>query len=158
MKIAAIEAMWNTEPAPASFTVVGLPDQAAHETRYAVRIPWLLGPDRHPLDRRRGGRHRRPGATGRASASAAASMAYAAMRALRTDRNDAALRAIFDAACQRSRLRAAAEALHADGDRRDRRPRSHAAAWDTVPPVAPLFWTLPRHGGARLLLHRAVRA
>ena len=26
MKIAAIEAMWNTEPAPASFTVFGMPD------------------------------------------------------------------------------------------------------------------------------------
>ena len=28
MKIAAIEAMWNTEPAPASFTVFGIPDLA----------------------------------------------------------------------------------------------------------------------------------
>ncbi|MBN8910303.1 MAG: cytochrome ubiquinol oxidase subunit I, partial [Rhodospirillales bacterium] len=33
MKIAAIEAMWHTEPAPASFTVIGLPDQQARETR-----------------------------------------------------------------------------------------------------------------------------
>ena len=34
MKIAAIEAMWHTEPAPASFTVFGFPDQAgtAHAT------------------------------------------------------------------------------------------------------------------------------
>src|SRR5271168_474085 len=31
MKIAAIEAAWHTEPAPASFTIVGLPDMAAHE-------------------------------------------------------------------------------------------------------------------------------
>ncbi len=43
MKIAAIESMWETESAPASFTVVGLPDQKAQKTRYAVRIPWLLG-------------------------------------------------------------------------------------------------------------------
>jgi cytochrome d ubiquinol oxidase subunit I len=43
MKIAAIEAMWNTEPAPASFTVVGLPDLATHTTKYAVRVPWVLG-------------------------------------------------------------------------------------------------------------------
>ncbi|HEY0200302.1 MAG TPA: cytochrome ubiquinol oxidase subunit I, partial [Burkholderiaceae bacterium] len=28
MKLAAIEAMWNTEPAPAAFTAFGLPDQA----------------------------------------------------------------------------------------------------------------------------------
>ena len=43
MKIAAIEAMWNTEPAPASFTLVGLPDLATHSTRFAVEIPWVLG-------------------------------------------------------------------------------------------------------------------
>ncbi len=35
MKIAAIEAMWNTEPAPASFTVFGLPDLATHTTHFA---------------------------------------------------------------------------------------------------------------------------
>jgi cytochrome d ubiquinol oxidase subunit I len=43
MKIAAIEAMWNTEPAPASFTVFGLPDLAAHKTRLEIKVPWVLG-------------------------------------------------------------------------------------------------------------------
>ncbi|WP_189051631.1 cytochrome ubiquinol oxidase subunit I [Aliidongia dinghuensis] len=43
MKIAAIEAMWQTEPAPASFTLFGMPDQAARRTRYEIRIPWVLG-------------------------------------------------------------------------------------------------------------------
>jgi cytochrome d ubiquinol oxidase subunit I len=43
MKIAAIEAMWNTEPAPASFTVFGLPDLATHITRYEIKVPWMLG-------------------------------------------------------------------------------------------------------------------
>ena len=43
MKIAAIEAMWNTEPAPASFTVFGLPDLANHTTHYEVKVPWVLG-------------------------------------------------------------------------------------------------------------------
>jgi cytochrome d ubiquinol oxidase subunit I len=43
MKIAAIEAMWNTEPAPASFTLFGLPQLASHSTRYQVTVPWLLG-------------------------------------------------------------------------------------------------------------------
>ena len=32
MKIAAIEAMWNTEPAPASFTLFGIPDSQAQIT------------------------------------------------------------------------------------------------------------------------------
>ncbi len=43
MKIAAIEAMWETEPPPASFTLFGLPDLASETTQYEVKIPWLLG-------------------------------------------------------------------------------------------------------------------
>ena len=43
MKIAAIEAMWNTEPAPASFTVFGIPDLQSHTTKYEVKVPWVLG-------------------------------------------------------------------------------------------------------------------
>ncbi|MEJ0042074.1 MAG: cytochrome ubiquinol oxidase subunit I [Rhizomicrobium sp.] len=43
MKIAAIESMWETEPAPASFTLVGIPDLAGKRTDYAVKIPWVLG-------------------------------------------------------------------------------------------------------------------
>ncbi len=43
MKIAAIEAMWDTQPAPASFTAFGIPDVAQRETHYAIEIPWLLG-------------------------------------------------------------------------------------------------------------------
>jgi len=43
-KIASIEAMWETEPPPAAFTVFGLPNQA-HSTGLmnALRIPWALG-------------------------------------------------------------------------------------------------------------------
>ncbi|MEQ9695006.1 cytochrome ubiquinol oxidase subunit I [Shimia sp. SDUM112013] len=43
MKLAAIEAMWHTEPAPASFTLVGFPDDLARETHYAVHLPWAMG-------------------------------------------------------------------------------------------------------------------
>lgn len=43
MKLAAMEAMWHTEPAPASFTLIGLPDQEARETKYAIHIPWVMG-------------------------------------------------------------------------------------------------------------------
>ncbi|MEG0923246.1 MAG: cytochrome ubiquinol oxidase subunit I [Comamonas sp.] len=43
MKLAAIEAMWETEPAPASFTAIGFPDQEARETHYAIHIPWVMG-------------------------------------------------------------------------------------------------------------------
>lgn len=43
MKLAAIEAMWETEPAPASFTAFGFPDQAARETKWAIHIPYVMG-------------------------------------------------------------------------------------------------------------------
>ncbi len=42
-KLAAIEAEWDTEPAPASFTLFGLPNQATQHTDYAVKIPYVMG-------------------------------------------------------------------------------------------------------------------
>ena len=43
MKLAAIEAMWETEPAPAPFTAFGLPDQETRTTKWAVHIPYVMG-------------------------------------------------------------------------------------------------------------------
>ncbi len=42
-KLAAIEAEWETEEAPAAFTVFGIPDQEAQETHYALKIPYIMG-------------------------------------------------------------------------------------------------------------------
>jgi cytochrome d ubiquinol oxidase subunit I len=43
MKLAAIEAMWDTEPAPAGLTLFGIPDLATHTTRYERKLPFVLG-------------------------------------------------------------------------------------------------------------------
>ena len=43
VKLAAIEAEWHTEPAPAAFTVFGLPNQTESRTDYAIKVPYLLG-------------------------------------------------------------------------------------------------------------------
>src|SRR5215469_13954268 len=43
MKLAAIEGMWQTEPAPAGFNVIGIPDAERRTVNYAVKIPWALG-------------------------------------------------------------------------------------------------------------------
>ncbi|MBY7666509.1 MULTISPECIES: cytochrome ubiquinol oxidase subunit I [Vibrio] len=43
VKLAAIEAEWHTEPAPAAFTLFGLPNQDAMHTDYAVKIPYVMG-------------------------------------------------------------------------------------------------------------------
>jgi len=43
VKLAAIEAEWHTEPAPAAFTVIGFPDASEEKTRFALKIPAVLG-------------------------------------------------------------------------------------------------------------------
>ena len=43
VKLAAIESEWETHPAPASFTVLGIPDQANEKTDFAIKIPYVLG-------------------------------------------------------------------------------------------------------------------
>lgn len=42
-KLAAIEAEWETHPAPAGFTLIGLPNQEEQRTDYAIKIPYVLG-------------------------------------------------------------------------------------------------------------------
>lgn len=42
-KLAAIEAEWETHPAPAAFTLFGIPNQDTMTTDYAVKIPYVLG-------------------------------------------------------------------------------------------------------------------
>jgi cytochrome d ubiquinol oxidase subunit I len=43
VKLATMEAAWETEPPPASFTIFGLPDQDAQATRGEIKVPWLGG-------------------------------------------------------------------------------------------------------------------
>ncbi|MGY6216852.1 cytochrome ubiquinol oxidase subunit I [Methylolobus aquaticus] len=43
IKLAAIEAEWETHEPPASFTVIGFPDQDAEKTHLALKIPYALG-------------------------------------------------------------------------------------------------------------------
>lgn len=42
-KLAAMEGMWETHPAPAPFTLFALPDDATRTNRYALEIPWVMG-------------------------------------------------------------------------------------------------------------------
>ncbi|MDO5666760.1 MAG: cytochrome ubiquinol oxidase subunit I [Alcaligenaceae bacterium] len=43
MKIAALEAMWETEPAPASFNIIAIPNQEEMKNDFAIHIPWAMG-------------------------------------------------------------------------------------------------------------------
>lgn len=42
-KLAAIEAEWETQAAPAAFTALAIPDQKAQENKYAIEVPYLMG-------------------------------------------------------------------------------------------------------------------
>lgn len=42
-KMAAMEATWETLPAPAPMTIFGFPDEKAQATHYKLEIPWLYG-------------------------------------------------------------------------------------------------------------------
>lgn len=43
MKIAAMEGMWHTEKAPASLTLIGVPNEKTQTTDHAIHVPYLLG-------------------------------------------------------------------------------------------------------------------
>jgi cytochrome d ubiquinol oxidase subunit I len=139
MKIAAIEAMWRTEPAPASFTVFGLPDRSTHTTRDEIRLPWLLGLiATRSLD---GTVEGIDDLVAHAEQRIRSGMiAYGALRDLHAHPGDPALRAAFDAHADdlghalllKRTIADPAQATDAD---------IKSAALDTVPPVAPLFWS-----------------
>ena len=43
VKLAAMEAEWETEPPPSAFTLFGFPHQEKQETEAEIKIPWLGG-------------------------------------------------------------------------------------------------------------------
>jgi cytochrome bd ubiquinol oxidase subunit I len=139
MKIAAIEAMWETEPPPASLTVFGLPDLAAHQTRYEIRIPWVLG-----LIATRSIDGEVAGIKNLVAAAQVrikdGMIAYDAMSQLRSKLGDPELRKTFDAHVGNLGYalllkRYTPNVTDATGEQID------AAAWDTVPNVLVLFWS-----------------
>lgn len=139
MKIAAIEAMWQTEPAPASFTLFGVPDSKTHVTHYEIKIPWALG-----LIATRSIDTPVPGIEQLVADAhqriESGIVAYRAMETLRGRPDDAAAGHDFEAhvgdlgyaLLLKRYTPIVTDATSAQID---------AASWDTVPPVAPLFWS-----------------
>jgi cytochrome d ubiquinol oxidase subunit I len=138
MKLAAIEAMWETEPAPASFTLVGIPDQAAKETHFAVKIPWVMG-----LIGTRSLDTELPGIKEQVAENEArirdGLIAYDALQRLRADRTNAEARAtLMDH--QTTLGYALLLKKYLDDPRQASDAQIAQAAQDTVPHVASLFW------------------
>ncbi len=139
MKIAAIEAMWQTEPAPASFTVIGIPNINTHKTDYAIRVPWVLG-----LIATRSLHGQVAGIDNLVSEAKqqikSGMIAYGAMETLRAHPDDSAARAQFDAHVKDLGYalllkRYTPRVTDASED------QIAAAALDTIPPVLPLFFS-----------------
>ena len=139
MKLAAIESEWHTEPAPAAFTIFGLPDMATHETHARVEIPWVLG-----LMATRSTDTEVPGIFELVEhAKERISNGIPAATALRT------LRQHPDDLAARQALKEHAEDLgyalllrkYVDDPSQATRAQIDQAAWDTVPSVAPIFWS-----------------
>src|ERR1700722_306774 len=142
MKVASIEAQWHTAPAPASFTLFGLPDVAARKTHAAIKIPWLLGliatrstdlPVLGIYD-----------LVDRARARVVLGMeAYSALQVLRAgpdESPDAAALQRFEA--NQADLGYALLLLRFTDDPAAATPQQiDAAAWSTVPNVPVLFWS-----------------
>ena len=144
MKLAAIESMWETEPAPAAFTAFGFPDQAARETHFAIHIPWLTG-----LISTRSLNTEVPGIRELVDLAKLrirqGIVAYDALQSIRAAGGSgepipATAQENFEA---NGRQLGYAYLLrrYVDDPRQATDAQIDQAAWDTVPQVAPLFWT-----------------
>jgi len=138
MKLAAIEGMWETEKAPAGLALFGIPSNSGHDTKYEIKVPYVLGLIStrsltgevtginelvlHADERIRNGLN-----------------AYEAVEKLKVDHNDLAAREAYE----RSKddlgyalllKRFTDDPMNADDATIMR------AAWSTVPNVPALFW------------------
>lgn len=139
MKLAAIEAAWHTEAAPAGLTLFGLPNPQSRHTDYAVNIPWVLGViATRSLDKQ---------VTGMSELVLLAQeriesgrLAFGAVEALKANPNDAAAREVF--ARHGRDLGYGLLLTRYVADPRQATPEQIVqAAWDTVPNVPLMFWS-----------------
>jgi cytochrome d ubiquinol oxidase subunit I len=138
MKLAAIEAMWETEPAPASFTAFGIPSQSDRETHFAIRIPWVMGIiGTRSFDKQIAGIDE---LVAHAEVRIRNGMvAYDALEKVKADRNDTAARAAFDASSKDLGYALLLKRYLPD-PRQATEQQIKDAAWSMVPYVPLLFF------------------
>jgi cytochrome d ubiquinol oxidase subunit I len=138
IKLAAIEAEWETHPPPASFTLIGIPDQDAEKTHFALKVPFVLGliATRSIDEEVKGIKDLRQGSVARIRSGM---VAYGALERLRAGDRSAATRALFeqhkdDLGYGLLLKKYTEKVVDADDT------MIAKAANDTIPRVAPLFW------------------
>lgn len=138
MKIAAMEAMYHTEPAPAALTLFAIPG-ADNRPAFEVRLPFVLG-----LITTRSINRDLPGitelvehASGRIQNGL---IAYTALEQIRADGTNQTARATFDNTCQDLGYALLLKRYRTDVENATGEEIA-MAAMDTVPDVWPLFWS-----------------
>lgn len=138
MKLAALEAMWETEPAPAAFTAFGIPSLADRKTHAEVKIPYLLGLiATRSIDKPVAGIFELVAVS--QSRIESGVQAYDALERLKQQPGDTAARAQFE---QHRRDLGYGMLLkrYVQDPRTADRATIEKAAWDTVPDVPVMFW------------------
>ncbi len=138
MKIAAIEAAWETEEPPADFTLIGIPSLEDRKTHYEIKIPYALG-----LIATRSIDTEVPGILDLVEHAEtrieSGIQAHAALQALRANPDDAAARERFKA--HEADLGHGLLLLrYTDNPAKATPEQIEQAAWSTVPNVPVLFW------------------
>ncbi|MGQ9860572.1 MAG: cytochrome ubiquinol oxidase subunit I [Thiobacillaceae bacterium] len=138
-KLAAIEAMWETEPAPAGFKLLAWPNDAREANDWEIEIPYVLGliATRSTSETIPGIKEIREKNRARIESGM---QAVKALERLRRDANDSEAKAIFEA--HKADLGYGLLLKKYVDDVAQATPEQIAqAAKDSVPAVAPLFWS-----------------
>lgn len=139
MKIAAIEAEWETQPPPAAFNLIAWPDTESRQNHFEVKIPWVMG-----LIVTRSLREEVPGILElleRADAHFESGLAaYRALQAYRNDTSNGAARAVLDAHAEDMGYALLLKKYRNDVENATAE-EIERAKWDLVPPVALLYFS-----------------
>jgi cytochrome d ubiquinol oxidase subunit I len=145
-KLAAMEAMWETEPAPAGLTLFAIPNEKAMRNDYAIHVPYMMG-----LIGTRTVSKEIPGIAEIKAHNheriISGIEAATALETLRRDPADAAARATFEQ--HKADLGFGLLLRKYTTDLRTATPEMiQRATDDTIPRVAPMFWSFRLMVGA----------
>ncbi len=150
MKLAALEAMWETEPAPAGLTAIGIPSLADRKTHAEIKIPYVLGLiATRSVDKPVEGIFELV-ATAEDRIERGV-VAYDALEKLKADPQDLAARGVFEAN-RRDLGYALLLKRHVEDPRTASKALIAKTAWDTVPNVPVMFWAFRIMAGTGLLM------
>ena len=151
-KLAAMEAMWKTEPAPAPFNVIAWPSQSQKANRFEIQVPYVLTPLlTHTMTQTV------PGVdqivAGNVKRIEDGIPAVEALKVLSSDPTNAPALAQFDAHQKDLGYGFLVKRYAPDQDvSKATSADIQKAAWDTIPDVFSMFWTFRLMVGMGLLM------